>query len=292
METSDEVDYRSITSVQALQDISTHDMFHDAVHQEGSRSPIDAFIVNTNEINRLYLAYLDPTRGDMPAPLGALVVLGYMSAVESYFRSITRNIINIDEFSRRKAEPLMVQFGAAMFHTSEMLPEALLENYTFSGRRGITEAFKDLLGITQIPPEVSLALDRFSRVCEIRHCCVHRFGRLGSRNAIKLGLTAHSAFLERPFSPSVDDLQSIADLLRTFAKTINNFLFSAVLKRSAGRAGSGSADYPWEWSWRWQQDRRRFLRFYSLFASTLDSPPSPPARASYDSFKAHVREGA
>ena len=135
------------------------------------------------------------------------------------------------------------------------------------------------------------ANEEFARICELRHCCVHRGGRLGSRNAIRLGLDLHGQLLERPFRPSVDDLQGIADTLRTFVKTLNNFLFATVLERTVRHGGATVPDVPWTWKWTWAEDRPHFADYYRVFASQTDVPPSPSAQKSYASFALNVKPG-
>ncbi|MDB5700689.1 MAG: Uncharacterized protein JWL66_888 [Sphingomonadales bacterium] len=277
------VDYQSITTTQALPEFSTHSMF-DPTALQPSASPIDAFIADTNELNLLYLRYADPALGNMPRSLSSIVLLGYMSAVESFLRAVVRRMVLIDDVAAKKAEPLTLQFGAALHHARELMPEALLEGHSFAGRTGVEEVFKTVLGITGLSGEVKRALDRYSRICEIRHCCVHRFGRLGSRNAIKLGLGDHSTLLEHPFMPTVDDLQLIADVLRTFVKTLNNFLFATALDRTVLKGGFTAPSTSFVWEWAWRTDKRRFNAYYQIFASKADSPPSANAREAYDSF--------
>ncbi|WP_426181845.1 hypothetical protein [Rhizorhabdus sp. FW153] len=182
-------------------------------------------------------------------------------------------------------------YGAAYHHAKDRLPEALLEGYSFSSAKNIADALDEVLGIQLKGSEVQAVMGDFSRICELRHCCVHRGGRLGSRNAIKLGLDAHGQLLERPFRPSVDDLQDIADTLRTFVKTFNNFLFATVLERTVRHGGATVPEVPWTWRWDWAQDKRHFAPYYRIFASQADVPPSPSLRRAYTSFAMNVRPG-
>jgi hypothetical protein len=220
--------YRAITSLQALTPLNTVGLFA-APGASVDPSPIDQFIANTEVINIIYMPAPDP----LPAEFGTLVLLGYMSAVESFFRALLRGLINIDEHTRRLAEPMNVSFGAALHHRPSLLPEALFEEMSFAGLRNIEIMLREIIGIKgQFPGEILTVLSEFKKVCELRHCCIHRFGKLGAKNAITLGLERHSQILEHPFSPTKDNLQEIADLLRTFAKTINNFIFHSVLNRT------------------------------------------------------------
>src|SRR4051812_27916686 len=89
--------FASITSLGGtLIPLSTHPMF-DSTHTLGEVSPIDEFIENSNSLNLIYVRGLEISR-----ELGVVVLLGYMSAVESYFRAMVSGLINIDECTRRR----------------------------------------------------------------------------------------------------------------------------------------------------------------------------------------------
>ena len=60
-----------------------------------------------------------------------------------------------------------------------------------------------------MPSDVDDILGHFSKVCQLRHCIVHRFGRLGSKNMIELGLTEHKNYLEKPLKLNFDQLNAI-----------------------------------------------------------------------------------
>ncbi|WP_242137411.1 hypothetical protein [Sphingomonas sp. TREG-RG-20F-R18-01] len=273
-------DYRAVTTLQAFPHLSTQSMF-DCGKRPKEASPIDTFLEDTEALNKLFMSFGSST---LPKPLGSLVLLGYTSAVESFLRAVIRRIVIADEIARKRSEPLSLSFGAAFHHERALMPEALLERFSFAGRRGIRDAFAEVLGIEIGGSEMEAAMNEFARICEIRHCCVHRSGRLGSQNAMKLGLQEHSTVLERPFYPSVDDLQDIADLLRTFVKTVNNFLFAAIIDRTVHRGGETVPELSWSWSWGWREDRKPFQRYYDVFASATDMPKSPSARSAYESF--------
>jgi hypothetical protein len=281
--------YGAITRLQALTPLDTVGLFAPTTAPIDP-SPLDQFIANTELINVIYMPVPEP----LPGELGTLVLLGYMSAVESSCRALLRGLINIDEYTRRIAEPMTVSFGAAIHHKQTLLPEALFEELSFAGSRNVESMIKELIGIKgQLPHEVQSVLTEFRKICELRHCCVHRFGKLGAKSAIMLGLARHAQILEHPFAPTKDDLQEIADLLRTFVKTVNNFVFLSVLNRTVdSRDRSGHPMQTISWYWNYRKDRRRFLSYYNLFAAITDSPPSPSAISVYDSFRGVQRTAA
>ncbi len=233
---------------------------------------------------------LAPTPERVEPELGALAVLGYMSAVESYFRALIRKLIEIDDQVRRLAEPLTVSFGAACHHTPTLLPEALMEHLSFAGEKTIVDAVRSLIGIKgNLPSDVTAVLKEFNAVCEIRHCCVHRFGRLGSKSAMTLGIRTHASLLEMPFSPTIDELQGVAAFLHTFVKTFNNFVYRSLVERIARDEVRGDERvYEWSWTGRWDDDEQRFKRYYDVFASAGDTPPSADVRTMYSSVSALV----
>lgn len=283
--------HHAITRVQAISRIDTAQLFNGAMPDDSS-SPIDQFIVNTDAINRIFLNYSTPLSGNpIPSEPATMALLGYMSAVESYFRALFRQLVEIDDHARMLAEPLDVSFAAARYHKPALLAEALHEGVSFAGKKTVVEMINKRLGIKgKFPNDVEEVLGEFSKICEIRHCCVHRFGRLGSKNAVTLGIEEHKSVLEKPFTPTTTQLQTIADALRTFVKTVNNFVFRELVQRIGTReAGHGPLYSEWTWTLDFRSDRRRFKMYYDLFASKNDSPPSPDLKTTYDSLRKHIR---
>ncbi|WP_375761007.1 hypothetical protein [Corallococcus exercitus] len=231
------------------------------------KSALDEFLVATQKLNLL----LKP-KPDHDPLLGHLVLLGYMSAVESYFRTLIRRIITIDDAAQKCVHTREIAYAAAMHHRDpSLLPEALFEGTTFVSKHSISESLKDFLGIKgHTPPDLEATLDEYSKVCQIRHCLVHRFGKLGSKNAIALGLSAHGPFLEKPISVGYDELQSAFAVLYQTVKVVNNHVFNSVISRIP------------DWHRDLRRDRSRFKRYYSIFATVSDVPPSPSLRECYD----------
>lgn len=273
--------------------LRTSDIFK---HEADRRrlSPIDRFTVNCNGIARLvmvedYLRRIEP----VPSELSTVVILGYVSAVESYLRALLSGLIAIDEYVQFVVERKTLTYGAVLHHDIELLPDALLEGTSFASRENIKEALSQYLRL-QIAkmPGVDEALKEFQRVCEVRHCCVHRFGRLGSNNAISLGLAQHGALLEARVEPDINQLQEILLSMRVLVRVLNTAIFAAIIERT-GRPTVNDDKFPYiwtsNWTWRWPSDRRRFNRYYDLFASTQDVVTSPSAQDVYSSFRSALK---
>ncbi|TXN17300.1 hypothetical protein FV219_00305 [Methylobacterium sp. WL122] len=275
------VSYRAITAVVPMDRVDTVAFFTDPTIRRGS--PIDLFVGNSLIINKVYTSYVHDRAAWLPE-IGSLVVLGYMSAVESYIRALITGLINFDEKTRERAGPKQVTFGVATRHPDpKLLPEALLENTSFSGAKAVKSAFADFLGLNNVPPDVTLALEEFDKICQLRHCCVHRFGKLGSKNAMDLGFKEHREIIERPFKPTLDNVMLITNTLTTFVRTINNFVFFSILDQTVHHGLQKEIER--EWSWIYAKDRPRFLRYYDFFACTAAEPKSEPLRQVYEDFK-------
>lgn len=251
--------------------------FFDASYVEGSLSPIDAYIENCTQLNLIWV-----THPDISAELARVMLLGYVSAVESYFRSVFRLIINSDEKAKADSHTYVITYGAALFHNKPMLAEALLEMYSFSGEKDVRKAFKNFLGIGNVDENINQLLVEFEKICQMRHCCVHRFGKLGTQNGIALGLNHHREVLEKPLNLDKAALLNIASWLMSFIKVMNNYLFKIILDRSIDIRNP----YHISWTWAFSKDKAKFIKIYQSFSTRLDATPSPLADEIYRRFKA------
>lgn len=265
---------------------------HEAVQEK--LSPIDQFTINCNGIAKLimeqrYLEKHDP----VPPEMATIVILGYVSAVESYLRAILSSLITIDEYVQFVVERKTLTYGAVLHHKASLLPDALLEGTSFASRENIKDALKEFLRLQTVKMTgVDDALKTFQRVCEVRHCCVHRFGRLGSNNAISLGLAEHSSLLEARVEPDIDILQDVLLSMRVLVRVLNASIFTAVIERTAKKSVQDDKFpyvYSTTWKWKWPSDRARFAKYYNLFASKKDISVSPDAKDVYESFRRDMK---
>jgi hypothetical protein len=220
------------------------------------KSVIDLFIENLTEINKVVL---QPSEGI----IRLLGLLGYVSAVEGYFRQLFREIILFDQRSNNKCLSQSISFGAALAVSKEKkamnyLPEAMLEKITFASKTQILAAFKEYLDIKgNFPDELDKALEDFEKICHLRHCAVHRFGKLGAHNAIALGFDEHSNKIGFNISLELQDLENIAVVCLNLIKVVNNFLFNKLLERTA--------DDSYVWTGDYSKDKKLFKKYCSIF---------------------------
>lgn len=269
-------DYSAITTIGSLGTpcVNTVELFN-CDYVENADSAIDAFIENCKEINKIWAG----SQAISPE-FGRLLLLGYVSAIESFFRTVLRSIINTDAKAQSDAHSYVVPYGAVLYHNKNTVAEALLEGYSFASEKDVKAALTKFLDTT--PTEgIKTMLIEYEKICHLRHCCVHRFGKLGTQNGIALGLEQHSTALEKPLSLDKKKLEDIASWLMSFAKAMNNYMFLTLLERSL----SDKNPYKIKWSWFYSKDRAKFEKLYKLFKTSKDSNPSPEAKELYERFK-------
>jgi hypothetical protein len=242
--------------------------YFDRSYTETGESPIDKFFLNVNKLN-LLIVNTDTLEPDLLKTQYKLILLGYISAVESYLREIIRRLIVTDKCSRAANESQMLSFGAASHYEKDLLPEALLENCSFANKKNVIDAFKTFLGLKgHTKPEAEDVLSEFEKICQLRHCIVHRFGKLGSNNAIKFGLAQHLSCLEKPIDLDTRKLYEVYQICENTVLVLNDYLFKRIITRTIEPDNS-------EWTWDFRRDKKKFKEYYELFVS-LRKPPAPP----------------
>lgn len=264
-------DYSAIVKVTPFtQYLSTESLF-DKNYKSRKISPIDEFIENANKLNLLWINNPD----EISSEFTSILFLGYFSAVESYVRALVRTLIQTDIHSQKFAETHQITFGAALHHNKQLLPEALMDNHSFTASDNILKTFKSLTDIDIVIDEtVTTELDK---ICQLRHCCVHRFGKLGAKNAMTLGLTSHSKLLEKPLILKKHDLTLVSSTLRSVVKTINNAAYKAILDRTfpiipTGKGDKRKIQKPL-WTKDFETDKELFTKYYKAFSSNKEKSP-------------------
>lgn len=271
----------------------------DRDHASIVQSPVDEFHANLTQINRLYLQA--EARDDYTPMLGSLVYLGMVSAAEGYFRSLLRRLIIIDPACRQNASGRTVSYGAALHHEDDLLPEALLEGVSLASTKNIAHELRTLCNISQmgkqgeVPKSLQQIFNNFEAICQVRHCGIHRFGKLGSQQALQLGMELHKPLLEKPLKLSVKHLQDIAEALDALVRAVNSYCFADLIKKThlAGPTGREKKQlYDEVWQLDWASDQQRFAEYYAIFAATSGVIKSPSIEDAYAAFIAYVKDYA
>lgn len=255
---------------------NTSELFN-ADYLDGGASALDNYIKNTTELNRLWI-----NEASVSPEFGRLLLLGYVSAVESYVRNILRRLIHEVQVVQERAHLQMVQYGAVLYHDKNVLPEALLDHTSFASKDEICGVLQKYLDL-QLKKDDRVAghLDVFDKICQLRHCCAHRFGKLGARNALILGINDHKHILEKPVLLDINSLQSIVSWLMSFTKLLNNIVFQKVLIDTCNR----KEKYHLNWQWSYRKDKAKYSKLYNLFHTTQDANISPSIEEMYNRFK-------
>lgn len=259
-------------------------------------SPIDEFSANLFEINKIYLQA--SRNGAYTPTMGSLVYLGLVSAVESYFRSLIRRLIRADPLCGQLAGSFQLSYAAALHHHEDMLPEALLESTSLASRRNVAEQLRALCSITgmgrngAVPARLTGLFENFEVICQVRHCGIHRFGKLGSDQAFNLKIDSPADFLEKPLELDVTQLQEVAEAVEALIRGVNSHCFSDVIKRSFSKGPLGGESrpvYSYTWVGSYDDDRVEFEKYYSIFAASTGAVASPSPEVVYEAFRLFMR---
>ena len=262
---------------------SATETFFDICYVEGDLSPIDNFFDNTRDLNILIttLATIPP---NLQKKNFNLILLGQISAVESYLREIIRKLIIYDEECKQTSSESQLSYGAALNYTLEILPEALMEQYSFASKKNIMDAFRNFLNIKgHTPQELLHALEEFEKICQLRHCVIHRFGKLGSNNALKLGIDVHARCLEKPLSLTEAHLYETYIICKNLVLVLNSYLFKSILQRTTIIDGF--------WTWDLRKDKKKFRGYYEIFKSDRASEtPAGSLNLAYNALREYEEQ--
>lgn len=285
----------------------------DTGHIEAPTSPIDQFIIKNRELNSLLLdpnkfkdqidglygsrrlsqrAYnslnlsLFNTRRVSPV-LANLVLLGHISAVESYFRALFRKVVLIDSETQKNCYEKSLNYGAVLVHEKESLPDALLELISFSSRRSIEDMLKDYFGIKgSLPSNLITVLNEYNKICQMRHCIVHKFGTLGVNN-IKHDFSGHSSYVGKPVKNNFSSIQNASQICSNLVHDVNQLVWQVVMMRQIADFNQNR----WvkkvniNWTWIWKSDKKIFKKYFDVFYSDLSRPANNILKDAYLDFK-------
>jgi len=208
--------------------------------------------------------------------LGRLLLLGLVSGVEQYFRSILAGSLRICSVSRTFAGDQVIHFGAIDHYGYEGVEAALFDATSLANAAEIRKRTEKLLGIPiDGNSSVQAALDEFDKVCVMRHAAVHSRGTLGRGNVRDLGLSGvddETKVLDLSFKTA----QQAGAACHSVVRAYNRFLFRRLLERWAVEG---------HLTWDWPQDRALITAFAGLFRSKADGVGPSRTYDMYRSFR-------
>ncbi|MGR5150615.1 hypothetical protein [Photobacterium swingsii] len=248
----------------------------DLSYQEPNKAPVDIYESNMLTYKKLLGCFTyDPVgknyislasqNNEEWTKLSNLLILGFISSVESYVRCLLRRVLLIDEEAKSKSYNKTVTYGAAIHHDKNLLPEAIMEDCSFHSAGNIKETVKSVTGINlnnlKKNPELATAFSDFDFIGQLRHCVVHRSGLFGSNNALSLGLDKYHEYLEKPIKLDLSVVQEAAKACDTLVRELNDTLFREFLSRTINI---------YDWKGDLRSDAKYFDKYFDVFSPAVN----------------------
>lgn len=192
--------------------------------------------------------------------LGRLLVLGLVSGVESYLRSLIASVVRLCPLAREHAADQHIPFGAIDYYGPESAERALFESSSLADSGEIIGKTRKLTGIDlSHSSSARAALKEFDKVCHLRHAAVHARGTFGRGNAVALGLDLEAG--RQSLSVSFAGLQQAGATCHSAVRAYNRFVYRRIVERWIAEGLLTG---------RWQTDRELFRPLFELFHSRRD----------------------
>jgi hypothetical protein len=213
------------------------------------------------------------------AALGRLLLLGFVSSVDSYFRHVLAGTVECCPFARARVADKMVPFGAISYYDPDQTAVALFENSSFASIDEIKKATQSTAGAS-IPNDGSLheALRKYEALCHLRHATTHAGGSLTPRLARAVGIDADRSICVRHVK--FDDVQTAARIAFSAVRAYNRWLYAAVIDQWLARKLLVA---------NWETDSLSFTPLYELFRSRQDGIAPATAYHAWVSMRPAVR---
>jgi hypothetical protein len=230
-----------------------------------SGAPIDSFYESCSEI----LRPASPVFLSANPSVGALLLVGLVSATENYFRDAIGRLIRICPLAQECCANQVVSLGTVIWYNGDFLGRSAFEQLSFASSDNVRNALRKYLGhdVRRNGP-LDSALAEFEKICELRHSIVHAGASLAGRNALRLQVE------KGPGSGRVvigfAELQETAAICTTLVVAANGELFDAVVRRWAD-------SWRKHRSWDGAKENERFREVWSVFWSETDARTSQTA---------------
>ena len=226
-----------------------------AVATPSDASPIDEYY-DSNERTML----LGTPEAIAASPqLGRLLLLGHVSAVETYFRTVLVRLLAICPEARKHAGSAVIPLSSVYYYTGTDVTFGLFDGVSLAGLSEFKKALQKSTGYSIDGTAAVAALGAFDDLCHLRHAAVHAQGSVSSASAMALGVHVDA----RRFRVEIDfaRAQEVAIVCRSAVQEVNQVLFEKTLaKWHTTRRLTGAYD----------EDRKTFEVLYRTFRSTRD----------------------
>jgi hypothetical protein len=232
-------------------------------------SPIDGYMRNTAAI--LTLGQAQALR-QQPA-LGRVLLLGIVSASESYFRDTLARLIAVCPKTRAAASTQTLSLGSVYYYDRTDIGYGLLETVSLADARVIQSMTKKITDV-DLSGGASLmaALGQFDQICQLRHAAAHAHGQLGAQNAHRLGLRHAPGRGNVILRVDLAALHEAAQICTNTVRAYNLYVFSKTIdKWLSGGELTGV----------WSTDRTWYAPLFDTFHSGVDGQKPSCAYHSY-----------
>lgn len=205
--------------------------------------------------------------------LGRLLLLGLVSGVESYFRSVMASALRACPLCRNAAADQLLPYGALTYYGEGHVELGLFDAASLAGATEIRKRTQALLGISlERGSSADAALETFDKICHLRHAAVHARGTLGRGNALALALSPDAN--RRALTVSFTALQQAGLVCHSTVRAYNKVVYRKILERWLGEGVLLGE---------WDSDRPTFKPLYELFRSRKDASGPSTAYQAYRS---------
>ncbi|MHB8101440.1 MAG: hypothetical protein ACYDEF_04510 [Methanosarcina sp.] len=243
--------------------VSDISKYIDPSHLPEDCSPIDRFYLSTQELLKISI----PDFFEKNPLIGPLILVGFVSATENYFREIFSQLIHICPIAKHNSTDKKINIASALWYGKNFVARGAFEDHSFASAYTITKTCKDYLGYDlKCAKKADSIFNEFDKICELRHCIVHCNSIIAGKNAIKLGLKNEN---DNTIKVSIDypKLQECGLICTCLVTSVNTELFELIARRWA-------VDWPKLPSWDPKDEYVLFKKTWNLFYSNTDSQNS------------------
>jgi hypothetical protein len=222
-------------------------------------APIDWYFTTTTTM----LQAAQPSLLAAHPAIGALLMVGFVSATENYFRDVFARIVAVCPIAQEVAGQEKISLGTVIWHRGKVPERGAFEHLSFTSAENVrTTAKKFAAHELQKNGALEAALVEFEKICELRHGVVHSGGVVAGKNALRLQL--RRAVPESTIAVGFAELQECADVCSTVVASANAELFASLMRRWA-------LDWRRHQSWDATKANARFRELWRVFHSTFDA---------------------
>ena len=271
--------------------MSKHGLLEPCASEESVDWDIESFLVDlsesprSNPISRYFEATDHLKRkliisGDDDAATLGLLVIGVISALEYYVRSIFARVYIICPVSQRHSELLGAPLGGPSFHAGTGHPYLLsaFDHESLADSKKIKAHCEKYLGLRiSSDKSVEAVLSDFDKLCELRHCLVHANGYVGLKASHELKLAGRAP------KKIIFKKESVFDVLKVTHNVV----------RAVNRALANNSVDRWVDSGFltgvWSVDKDRFSELFALFCLRGEDSHAGIAYNSYRTYQRSIR---